>query len=259
MLKMTVDPWFGRRLTADVALRLFCLPCAGGGASTFRAWRADLPASIDLCPVQLPGREGRLHEHPFTAMEPLIAALADSIEPHLGTPYALFGHSMGALIAFELARELRRRGAPDAVRLFVAGFASPDSPRTSDPSRDRHRLTDRDLIAELRTFGGTPARLLNDPDVMRHVLPILRADFSVIETYRRRDEAPLDIPIAGLAGADDREAPQAAMTGWGRQSSAGFRLTVFPGDHFFVHAPTVRQAVIDAIARDLIQALAKVA
>jgi medium-chain acyl-[acyl-carrier-protein] hydrolase len=255
MLKMTIDPWIGRRPAADAGLRLFCLPCAGGGASAFRAWRADLPASIDVCPIQLPGREGRLHEHPFTAMEPLIAAMADGLEPHLRMPYALFGHSMGSLIAFELARELRRRGAPDAVRLFVAGFASPDTPRT----RERHRMNDRELIAELREFGGTPAVLLNDPEMMHHVLPILRADFSVIETYRRRDEPPLDIPISGMAGADDREAPAAAMTGWGRQSSAGFRLTVFSGDHFFVHAPNVRQAIVEVIARDLFQAPAKVA
>jgi medium-chain acyl-[acyl-carrier-protein] hydrolase len=255
MLKITIDPWIGRRLTPDTDLRLFCLPCAGGGASAFRTWRADLPASIDICPIQLPGRESRLHEHPFTAMEPLVAAMADGLERHLHTPYALFGHSMGALIAFELARELRRRGAPDAVRLFVAGFASPETPRT----RERHRLNDRDLIEELRDFGGTPAVLLNDAEMMRHVLPILRADFSVIETYRRRDEAPLDIPISGFAGADDREAPAAAMTGWGRHSSAGYRLTVFAGDHFFVHAPNVRQAVTEVIARDLFQTAAKVA
>lgn len=257
MLKMTIDPWIGRRLTAEAGLdlRLFCLPCAGGGASAFRAWRADLPASIDLCPIQLPGRETRLHEHPFTTMEPLVAALADALEPHLGMPYALFGHSMGALTAFELARELRRRGKPEAVRLFVAGFASPETPRT----RERHRMNDRDLIAELRDFGGTPAVLLNDAEMMRHVLPILRADFSVIETYRRRDEAPLDIPISGMAGAEDREAPAVAMTGWGRQSSAGFRLTVFSGDHFFVHAANVRKAVVEVIARDLFQTAAKVA
>ncbi len=163
---------------------------------------------------------------------------------------------MGALIAFELARELRRRGAPDAVRLFVAGFAvAGDAADTRAPPDERPR-PDRGTAA---ISAARQRVLLNDPEYDAPRASDPARDFSVIETYRRRDETPLDIPISGLAGAEDREAPAVAMTGWGRHSSAGYRLTVFAGDHFFVHAPNVRQAVIEVIARDLFQTAAKVA
>ena len=250
-----LDTWIPSGLCRGAALRLFCLPCAGGGASVYHAWRRELPAGIDCCPIQLPGRESRWRESLFTSMTPLVDVLTDAIVSHADVPFALFGHSMGAAIAFEVVRALRRRGAPLPLRLFVAGLSSPE---TSRPGH-RHRLDDRALADELRRFGGTPPRLLEDEELLRHVLPILRADFAVIETWQPADEAPLPLPITAFAGADDREAPPPALAGWRRQTDADFRVVVVPGHHFFVQSTIARRMVIEAIARDVSEALAHAA
>jgi surfactin synthase thioesterase subunit len=249
--------WMDREPRPAARVRLFCLPYAGGGVSAYRAWQPHLPAEIDLCPIQLPGRERRYRERLCTSLTPLVSSLATALAPHVGQPYALFGHSMGALVAFELARELRRRGAPAPVRLFVSALKPPQD--LSARPRDRHRLDDDALLDDIRRFGGTPASLLEDGEVMRLVLPILRADFAMLETHRHYDESPLDTPIAAFAGTHDPEAPPAAMDGWRAQTSAPFRLSVMPGDHFFLQARAARQALVDAVTRDLFEALTQAA
>lgn len=249
------ETWIPSGLRREATMRLFCLPCAGGGASMYHAWRHELPAGIDCCPVQLPGRENRWQEPRFTSLSPLVAVLTDAITSHIDTPFALFGHSMGGAVAFELARALRRRGAPMPLRLFVAGCPSPE---TSRPVH-RHRLDDRALADELRRFGGTPPRLLEDEELLRHVLPTVRADFAVIETWQPSDEAPLPMPITAFAGADDQEAPLPTLAGWRRHTDADFRIAVVPGHHFFVQSTIGRRVVIEAIARDMSDALAQAA
>lgn len=253
----TAANWIAKAPRPTAYVRLFCLPFAGGGASAFRAWPAGLPAEIDLCPIQLPGRESRYRETPYAALAPLATALADVLEPHTATPYALFGHSMGALVAFELARELRRRALPAPVHLFVSGAVAPDD--ASGRVSARYRLPDAELIAELRRFGGTPERLLDDPDVVRQALPRLRADFAVVDTYRHVEAPPLSTPISGFAGAADAEAPAASMTRWGRHTDRGYRLTVLPGHHFFLQTDAGREALLQAIARTLVGAVTRVA
>jgi medium-chain acyl-[acyl-carrier-protein] hydrolase len=228
--------------------RLFCFPCAGGGASAYRAWRAELPIDIELCPILLPGREHRHRERPFETLDTLVLALADAIAPWIDEPYAFFGHSMGGLLAFELTRELRRRRMPAPRHLFLAGITPPES-RTR--VRLRHQLDDSALLDELRHFGGTPARLLREPELMQLLLPTLRADLTVVETYQPRNEAPVAIPIAAFAGASDPEAPPAVMAGWRDHTTAGFQLTTFDGDHFFLHGGSVRRALIGQVARTL--------
>lgn len=232
------------------AWRLFCFPCAGGGASAYRTWRAELPSGIELCPILLPGRERRYRERPFDSLDHLVVALADALTPRLEEPepYAFFGHSMGGLLAFELTRELRRRRVTAPRHLFLAGI-TPPKPRTL--VRLRHRLTDAALLDELRRFGGTPARLLDEPEIAQLLLPTLRADFAVIETYHARVEAPLPVPIAAFAGSADPEAPADAMAGWRDQTDAGFQLTTFAGDHFFLHGGSVRRALIGQVTRAL--------
>jgi medium-chain acyl-[acyl-carrier-protein] hydrolase len=253
---MTGQCWIDRFPQSTTSLRLFCFPCAGGGASAYRAWHAELPGGIELCPIQLPGRESRYRERPFESLDTLVLAIADAIAPWLDRSYAFFGHSMGGLVAFELARELRRRGLPEPRHLFVAGI-TPPRPRVA--SRSRHQLNDVELLDELRRFGGTPARLLDEPEVVRLLLPVLRADLAVVETYHPRLEPPLSVPIAAFAGAWDPEAPPDAMADWRAQTDAAFQLMTFAGDHFFLHGGAVRRALIGQVARVLFESVSHAA
>lgn len=255
MLTSMAENWMESEPRLAARVRLFCLPYAGGGVSAYRAWRAQLPAEIDLCPIQLPGRERRFRERPCTSLASLVSTLAGALRPHLDRPYAIFGHSLGALLAFELARALRRAGAPAPLRLFVSALKAPHD--LSARARDRHRLDDDQLLTDIRRFGGTPAPLLDDPEVMKLVLPIVRADFTMLETHRHYDEAPLEIAMAAFAGTHDPEASPAAMEAWRAHTAGPFRLSVLPGDHFFLHARDARQTLVDALSRDLFDALAQ--
>jgi len=229
-------------------VRLFCFPYAGGAASVYRPWIERLSPDVHVHPVQLPGRETRMREQAFDRIESLTASLADALVPHLDRPFALFGHSMGALIAFELARELRRRQAPAPVRLLVSGHRAPQIPRTRTT---RYDLPEPELVAELRHLGGTPPEVLAHPELMQLVLPLLRADFAVVETYTHREAPPLDCPITAFGGVDDRDANEPLMDAWRAQTRGAFALHMFPGGHFFLKDTT--SAVLDLVSRDLRQ------
>ncbi len=233
---MIASPVPGRWLaplhtTDEGRLRLLCFPYAGGGASVYRAWAAHLPPEIALCPVQLPGRETRMREPPFRDVGPLARALADVLEAQLGQPYALFGHSMGALVAFELARELRRRRAPLPVQLFVSARPAPQLPRGERPLYD---LPDEQFVAQLRRLGGTSEAVLRNAELMRLLAPLLRADLAVNEAYSYVPEAPLACPITAFGGLSDTKVSRDLIEAWEAQTSGAFRLAMLPGDHFFV-------------------------
>ncbi|GGV19738.1 thioesterase [Streptomyces filipinensis] len=235
------NPWFAQAEPQDEAgVRLFCLPYAGGSASAYRAWRDLAPEHVRVYPLELPGRGARWGETPVARMEPITEMLADALAGYLDRPYALFGHSMGALIAFELARTLRGRGVAQPVHLFVSGSAAPDLPRTRQPI---HAAPDADVLEELRFLGGTPAELLDDPGLMELVLPALRADFSLLETYRYQAQPPLGMPLTVFGGDADPLVAHGRLHRWLRQSGAAARLVVLPGEHFFVHS-----AVADVMA-----------
>lgn len=234
----SLDPvtsrWFHiPRPVADPRLRLLCFPYAGGSANVFHTWPAGLPRDVEVCAVQLPGRSFRFGEPRISRMEPLLAAMDAAAAALLDRPFAFVGHSMGALVAFELARRLRRRGGPRPLHLVVSGYRAP---QLVDPLPPIHALPADVFVAELRRRHGAPDDALGDPEMLEFVLPILRADFELIETYAYAPEEPLDIPLTALGGHDDAGVPAAHLAAWAVQTRSAFDMCLFPGDHFFLHS-----------------------
>ncbi len=207
-------------------LRLFWVPHAGGGASSAKA--VPLPC---ICPVRLPGRELRLAEAPFESMPALVAALADAIEPYLAQPFAFFGHSMGAVVAFELSRALRRRGRPLPKVLIESAVRAPQFRRNHVPSP---APSDEQLVEELRRLQGMPTRVLDDPALMRAVLPPLKADAALYRNYVYTEEPPLPCPIRAYGGAGDPNVRREHLEAWAEQTTGTFCVRVFPGGHFYI-------------------------
>ncbi len=229
-------------------LRLLCLPYAGAGASIFYPWIKELPSDIELCAIQLPGRESRLRESPLTNLKPLIQTLLPLLKPYLDLPFALFGHSMGALLSFELFRELRRQNYPLPVHLFVSGR---NAPQLIDLQPPIHRLPDSQFIEQIKHYNGISDEILQNTKLMQQFLPVLRADFAMIETYFYANEPPLDCPITAFGGLEDPKVSQAGLAAWDKQTKAEFNLQMFPGDHFFLNS--VREELLRAILTQLEQ------
>lgn len=227
-------------------LRLFCLPYAGSGAVVYRDWPGAVPDRFQVCPIELPGRGSRHREAAFTRLVPLARALADALDGALDRPFALFGHSLGGLIAYELARTLRRRGGPQPVHLFVSATAAPG---TAPAQPLVHCAAERDVKHRLRELNGTRHEVLDNDELMALMLPTIRADFAVLETYEYRDEPPLPVPITVFGGAQDRVVTLSHLNGWREHSAVGCRLRLFPGDHFFLHSATAE--VIHAVSQIL--------
>jgi surfactin synthase thioesterase subunit len=227
-------------------LRLFCIPYAGGAAAIYRKWCEIVPRHIEVSLVEPPGRGTRMAETPFRRLPPLVRALADAIEPELDRPFALFGHSLGGLVAFELARLLRRRGRPEPRRLFVSATPAPGTPRRG---RLVHGAGDEEVKDRLRSLNGTPRELLEDDEFMKIMIPIVRADFSVLETHEHREEPPLELPISVFGGVLDHEVGLSALNGWVAQSAMPPRLRMLEGDHFFLHGAA--EEIVAAIVEDL--------
>lgn len=228
------------------APRLFCLPYAGGAASLYRSWPAALP-NVEVVPVQLPGRESRIAERPISQMSEMIRAITDALAPHLSTPFAVFGHSMGARLAFELTRELRRRALPAPSVVFVSACRAPHIPRV--PTPPVATLPDRLFVAMLRRMNGTPPEIFDEPELLGALLPALRADFHLVDSYDYADEAALGVPIAAFGGTDDREVRENDLLAWRAHTTAAFRLRMLPGGHFVVR--TAQRQMTQAIAEEL--------
>lgn len=211
-------------------LRLFCIPYAGGGPPAFRGWSGLLSESIDVRPVQLPGRGARLREKPFTRLEPLVEALASALQPWLDRPFAIYGHSLGGLLGYELARTLRGSGV-QPEHLFVSGVLAPHRP---DPNPKIHELPDAIFLKELKLLNGTPREVMDCVELMELLLPALRADFTVLETYQHALQAPLEFPITVFGGHDDPRARPSDLEAWRELTRAECRTVVLPGDHFFI-------------------------
>jgi medium-chain acyl-[acyl-carrier-protein] hydrolase len=231
------SPWVMRpRPNPAAGLRLFCFPFAGGGASVFRRWAHGVPPALEVCPVQLPGRETRFRDPAFTGMKPLIETLARELVPFLDRPFGFFGHSMGALVGFELARHLRRQTGPQPAVLVIASRRAPQIGRLDTDEPPMHTLSDAGFQERVRRFNGTPEAILNNAELFELLMPMFRADFTVVETYAYAEEPPLAIPITAFGGVEDRGVSREQLEAWQQQTAAAFRLRMMPGGHFFFQA-----------------------
>lgn len=215
-------------------LRLFCFPYAGAGDSIFRSWQGGLSDTIEVCPVQLPGRGARVTEPSYTELDQLVRSVGSGLAPVLDKPFALFGHSMGALIAYELARHLRSEYSAEPVHLFVSGRCSPQTVREPiDPE-----LLDSEL-----------SQMIEDRELVELVLPILRADLVLCRSYNYTPGPPFNFPITAFGGLDDRGTPRACIEGWREHTAGPFVLRMLPGDHFFLNTST--SPLLEAISKEL--------
>jgi medium-chain acyl-[acyl-carrier-protein] hydrolase len=241
--------WFSSpKPNPNAQLRLFCFPYAGGDAVIYRSWPEMLPANIEISAAQLPGRGRRMREAPYTALMPLVQATSDAILPLLDRPFAFFGHSMGAMIAFELARQLRERSSLQPVHLFVSGRRAPQIARAP---RVRYDAPEPEFVEELRNLEGTPPEVFDHPELMQLMLPLLRADFSVVHTYTYTPAPPLDCPITAIGGLEDEEANREHLEAWREHTNADFKVRMLQGNHFFLN--TERALLLRVIAQELRQ------
>ena len=247
MNAMTLDKWVPFRNEGPVVrCRLFCFPHAGGNATFYRPLRNFMPPDVDFCPLELPGRAARLDEPPFTSMSALMERLDRALQPLMGVPFGFFGHSMGTCMALEAARQLGSVDGRIAVHLFVSGRGSPkfapaDPPQARPPS-------DQDLLAILGRFGGTPAAVMQRPELIAALLPALRADLALVAGYAIDPGDHIACPITGFAGADDVAHP-GSLQAWRDFTRGKFRTCIFPGGHFYF------SPAAGALAREIIEDL----
>ncbi|MNW43447.1 Linear gramicidin dehydrogenase LgrE [compost metagenome] len=235
-------------------IRLFCFPYAGGGASVLSNWKRELPAHIHVCPVQLPGRESRMLEDPMDSVEAIVHSLVSEIVPFLHTPFAFFGHSMGALIAFETARQLHLKHHVAPIHLFVSGKTAPHLPY---PRKSLHNLPDDQFKEELRLMQGTPEEVLQNDELMEIVMPHLRADFTAVESYVYRPGEVLPCPIAVFGGRQDHDVSVESLHAWQQHTNVPFQVQMLEGNHFFLHKQ--EQEVIGSVLRELAPHLSRLA
>jgi medium-chain acyl-[acyl-carrier-protein] hydrolase len=243
---LVLDEWVPyRREDLRVRMRVFGFPHAGGNASFYHGWRKLMPPDIDFCPVELPGHGPRMDETPLTDLHSLVATLQVILEPLLMVPFAFFGHSAGACIAFESARAIHSGDERSAIHLFVSGYPAPD---TVMEHRTKRSQSDQDLIAALIRYGGTPAAIIERTELMAAILPALRADLALVENYCPVPGTHITCPITVFSGAGDI-VDSASLQAWSTYTSGAFRVQMFEGGHFYLSEAT--SVVVDQIIKDM--------
>lgn len=242
-------PWIFkfRKSIYKAKIRLICFPFAGGAASFFHSWQALMPDEIELVAIELPGRASRIKE-------PLITQgceLLDELEK-LGLfsepePFAFFGHSMGAYIAFELSRRLKKKHKPQPLALFLSARQAPN---LNKKEKQLHDLPEKEFVQQIANLNGMPKEVLDNAELMEIVSPVLRADCKLLETWHYVESEQLNLPITAMMGEGDPSTKESQIKNWAAFTSNSFNLVKFPGDHFFIN--TVKKAVVDEIVKALL-------
>jgi surfactin synthase thioesterase subunit len=233
MTSAASNPWFHTGPLPGTRLRIICLPYAGGGASIFRSWIEKAAPGMQVCGVELPGRDGRYKESLPGDVESIVQQLAPAVEPFLDCPYVLFGHSLGAFLAFELARELRRRGQPPPMRFFASACRAPHLPSRSEKI---HQLADKQFLERLVRISGMAHFLEQSGEMLKLLLPILRADFRLAETYEFRSDTRFAFPITAIGGRQDTLVIPGDLVAWHLRTTGTFRLRMLAGGHLFLRS-----------------------
>lgn len=242
----SLSPWVQYPPTDESRVRLFCLPCAGGSSTAYDSWKGGLGEHIEALPIQLPGRGTRFLDPVVTSVPVLVDQITEGISASLRSPYALFGHSYGALLAFEIARLCRRRSLPSPAILFIAGFRGPQTPAFNIAAAES---TDDELVQWLEKGSGARDPVLEHPDFRRLFLDVLRGDLTAIGGYRYATEPPLRCPIVAFAGEEDSVAPRREMLAWRHETADRFSLHVLPGRHLFVR--TAESSLLPVLKQEL--------
>jgi surfactin synthase thioesterase subunit len=248
---MPINPWLLHKKTSTPKdFRIYCFSHAGGNGASFLEWQDQLDSRIEVCAIQLPGRGGRFRERPLTSMNMVVERVAEAIGGEPDIPFAFFGHSLGALIAFELARRLRRTALPSPRHLVVSGC---DAPSRRLAGGAVHMLPDDHLVQLLSNFGGIPPDILRHKELLALMLPTIRADFTMVDDYRFTEGPPLAMPISVFAGRTDRAVNSTSLSDWAGETTGGVELEWFDGGHFFIDQD--RGAVLASLNRKLTASL----
>lgn len=247
-----LNTWiFSPKPNPKAKLRFFCFPYAGGGTSIFRDWVNGLPLDVEVCHVQLPGHDTRIREKPFSHLTPLMDTMVPGLLPYLDMPFIFYGHSMGALLCFEASRQLRRQHNLQPKHLFVSGSRAPQRPSVLKVT---HHLPDQLFINEInKCYKAIPNEILNDREMMQIFLPILKADFSIIETYEYTPDIPLSCPISAFGGLQDEMVSLEDISAWQDQTSSKFILQMIEGEHFFINYK--KREILKAITEQIAEIL----
>ena len=245
---ITPDRWYVcPQPNPTAAIRLFFFPYAGGGPTAFTGWLDQIPDTLEAWFTHYPGRGSRYKESPISNFDTLLDNLAQSIRPLIDRPFAFFGSSMGALVAFELSRRLRLENLRPLQILFVAACGAPQIP---DPNPLMHDLPDPEFLNALQELNGTPPEISQFPELMQLLTPMLRADVTAFETYRYKpDERPLGCSIFAFGGIADSRVSRERLEGWAAQTNSRFETIFFPGDHFFVN--TAKNSVMGRVTEEI--------
>lgn len=225
--------WLVHHPAPSHKLRLFCFSYAGGSSMIYRAWQAALGPQIEVCAIQLPGRGTRLMEPLYSNMQELVPVIAQVIASQNNMPFAFFGHSLGALLSFEVARYCHFQHLPTPVHLIASGTSAPQK---RSASKNMHMMSDADLTAELEKFNATPPEVLAHRELMELVLPMIRADFALVDTYQYRPMPLLSLPITVFAGREDDRVDEDQVNYWQKETSGPFQIEWFEGGHFFINS-----------------------